>query len=106
MRGLLGTLVTVAALVTLPSLAGAATPPGESRAHYVADTRCATCHPRQAAAWKGSKHDRAMQPASPATVQGDFNDAQFSAPSETARFFRRGSRLFINTIGADGKSGI
>ena len=104
MRGLLGTLVTVAALVTLPSLAGAATPPGEPRAHYVADIRCAACHPRQAAAWKGSKHDLAMQPASPATVLGDFNDAQFSAPGETARFFRRDSRLFINTIGADGKA--
>ncbi len=104
MRGLLGTLVTVAALASLPSLAGAATPPGEPRAHYVADTQCAACHPRQAAAWKGSKHDLAMQPASPATVQGDFNDTRFAAPGETARFFRRDSRLFINTIGADGKA--
>lgn len=104
MRGLLGTLITVAALASLPSFAGAATPPGEPRALYVADSQCAACHPRQAAAWKGSKHDLAMQPASPATVQGDFNNARFAAPGETARFFRRDSRLFINTIGADGKA--
>ena len=101
MRGLLGIL---AALATLPSLAGAATPPGAPRAHYVADTQCAACHPRQAAAWKDSKHALAMQPATPATVQGDFNDTRFAAPGETARFFRRDSRLFINTIGADGKA--
>ncbi len=74
------------------------------QSRYVADTQCAACHPRQAAAWKGSKHDLAMQPATPATVQGDFNDAQFAATGETARFFRRDSRLFIYTLGADGRA--
>lgn len=83
--------------------AGAAEPQAEARPGYLADRECAACHPRQAAAWAGSKHDRAMQPASPASVLGDFDNARFSAPQQETRFFRRGTRHFVHTNGPDGR---
>jgi len=83
--------------------AGAAAPEAQARPGYSADRECAACHPRQAAAWAGSKHDRAMQPASPASVLGDFDNARFSAPQQDTRFFRRGARHFVHTDGPDGR---
>ena len=83
--------------------AGAAEPQAEARPGYIADRECAACHPRQAAAWAGSKHDRAMQPASPTSVLGDFDNTRFSAPQQDTRFFRRGTRHFVHTDGPDGR---
>lgn len=83
--------------------AGAAEPQAEARPGYLADRECAACHPRQAAAWAGSKHDRAMQAAGPASVLGDFDNARFSAPQQDTRFFRRGTRHFVHTNGPDGR---
>ena len=69
---------------------------------YVADAECADCHRPQFDAWTGSHHDLAMQPATPDTVLGDFDDAAFTHHGFTSRFFRRGGRFFVNTEGPDG----
>ncbi|MEO7736405.1 MAG: tetratricopeptide repeat protein [Kofleriaceae bacterium] len=45
---------------------------GTAPAAYVAPARCASCHPDEAARWRGSHHDRAMEVAGPDTVLGDF----------------------------------
>jgi predicted CXXCH cytochrome family protein len=45
-----------------------------------------------------------MQKATPATVLGNFSDVRFAGPDGTTRFFRRGERFFVNTIGADNKA--
>lgn len=58
------------AAASLPAAAGGGA--GKQHAGYVADTLCAACHLRQMAAWLGSKHDKAMQPAMPQSVLGDF----------------------------------
>ena len=69
---------------------------------YVADAECADCHRPQFDAWTGSHHDLAMQPATPDTVLGDFDDATFTHQGFTSRFFRRGGRFFVNAEGPDG----
>lgn len=71
-------------------------------ATYVEDARCITCHEAEAASWKGSHHDLAMQEVSDETVRGDFDDAEFTHFGVTTRFFRRGQEFLVETEGPDG----
>jgi len=71
-------------------------------ATYVTNTVCASCHAEAYAAWTGSHHDLAMQPATAETVQGNFDDATFTHHDVTSRFFRRDGRFVVDTQGADG----
>lgn len=70
---------------------------------FVGEQACAGCHQAEAAAWRGSQHDQAMQVASPATVLGDFNDTSFTKDGVTSRFYRKGDRFYAQTDGPDGK---
>ncbi|TAH44824.1 MAG: hypothetical protein EYC67_12365 [Betaproteobacteria bacterium] len=88
-------------LASLPALATA--PRAEVRADHVPDRECIDCHQAQAMQWAGSKHDRAMQAATPSTVLGDFNDSLFSGADQRARFFRRDGAFMVRTAGPDGK---
>jgi predicted CXXCH cytochrome family protein len=72
-------------------------------ATYVADARCAECHRDQAQRWRGSHHDRAMQPANERTVLGDFDGARLVHHGATTLFSRRDGKFFITTEGPDGK---
>ena len=78
----------------------AATP--ATPAEYVTSKACSSCHAEAYAAWTGSHHDLAMQPATAATVRGDFDDATFTQHGVTSRFFRREERFVVHTLGADG----
>jgi predicted CXXCH cytochrome family protein len=69
---------------------------------YVGNARCAECHASQAAAWRGSHHERAMQVASPETVLGDFVDARFDHLGSITTFSRRDGRFVVRTEGPDG----
>jgi predicted CXXCH cytochrome family protein len=69
---------------------------------YVGAARCAGCHAAETAAWRGSHHDRAMQPAGAASVLGDFADARFAAHGTATTFTRRGDRFTVQTEGPDG----
>lgn len=82
------------------SLATAAPPPEQA---FVGAARCAGCHAAEAAAWRGSHHDRAMEEASEASVEGDFDDATFEHAGVVSRFFRRDGRYRVETQGADGE---
>jgi Flp pilus assembly protein TadD len=44
-----------------------------------------------------------MQPATGATVLGDFNGAHYTYYGTDSTFFRRGGKFFVSTDGADGK---
>ncbi|ATE60679.1 multiheme c-type cytochrome [Thauera sinica] len=92
----------IALLLAVPP-AQAAPPRGEARADHVPDQQCVACHAGQAARWAGSKHALAMQPATPDTVLGDFDDALFPGADHRARFFRRGGEFVVRTAGPDGK---
>jgi tetratricopeptide (TPR) repeat protein len=69
---------------------------------YVGAARCAECHAGAAAAWRGSDHERAMQPAGDTTLLGDFAGARFEKDGVTTTFSRRDGRHVVRTEGADG----
>lgn len=71
-------------------------------AGFVGEAVCASCHPREAAAWMGSHHQRAMQPASEATVLGDFSGASLAHAGISSTLFRRAGAYVVRTDGADG----
>lgn len=87
----------LAALAIGGGPAAAADPNQRPVPGFVGGAVCADCHAREAKAWQGSHHDLAMQPATPATVLGDFADASHTHFDITSRFFRRGDRFFVNT---------
>ena len=72
-------------------------------ARHAGSAQCATCHAREHAAWQGSDHDLAMQPADDKSVLGDFADAKFTYAGTTSTFSRRAGKFFVNTDGPDGK---
>ncbi|HEX6960314.1 MAG TPA: tetratricopeptide repeat protein [Lacipirellula sp.] len=78
-------------------------PAALAKAHYVGTASCVSCHQPEAAAWKGSHHDQAMDVATDATVLGDFNDAEFNRLGQRTRFFRDGKRFMVNAEGPDGE---
>lgn len=94
----------LAGLCLMASVAFAAPPQAEARPDHVADRECLVCHADQARLWTGSKHELAMQPATPDTVLGDFADARFAGKGEQAHFLRRGDAFHVATQGADGRT--
>jgi tetratricopeptide (TPR) repeat protein len=71
---------------------------------YVGDQSCKECHKVEFKDWKKSDHYMSMLPANESTVKGDFNNVTFTADGVTSRFFKKGTKFFINTEGADGKN--
>ncbi|USN99734.1 MAG: HEAT repeat domain-containing protein [Phycisphaeraceae bacterium] len=66
-----------------------------AEATFVGGAACRSCHAAEYDAWNGSQHDLAMQPATEATVLGDFDDASFEQDGSTTRFVRRGDDFMI-----------
>jgi Flp pilus assembly protein TadD len=71
-------------------------------AHFVGAKACAECHAAETARWKGSHHAQAMQPATPATVLGDFADASFDHAGVVTTFSRVGDKFMVRSDGPDG----
>jgi predicted CXXCH cytochrome family protein len=83
-------------------------PPGPAPAGppiFAGSAACASCHQREHAAWQGSQHAHALQPARPDTVAGNFNEASFDKDGVVSRFLRQGGKFLIETEGPDGKRG-
>jgi len=84
--------------------------PGEARSEaphargpeHVGTAACAACHPDEAARWRGSHHDLAMQEATPGTVRGDFGGVTARGGGRSVRFLRRGDDFFVEARDADG----
>ncbi|MET4389050.1 putative CXXCH cytochrome family protein [Bradyrhizobium sp. F1.4.3] len=72
-------------------------------AKFVGSETCAGCHRVEADLWRQSQHKHAMDHATDATVLGDFNNASFDYFGLRSRFFRKGSKFFVETDGPDGK---
>ena len=72
-------------------------------ATYVGEQSCASCHAKEHAAWLGSNHQRAMQPATAKTVLGDFNGKTFTDKGISVRFSKKGEKFIVRTAGRDGK---
>jgi len=73
--------------------------------NFVGSDECGRCHAEQHAKWRGSHHDRAMEPATEATVLGDFDDAHFGSFPILTRFFVRDGGYWVHTEGPDGAMG-
>lgn len=71
--------------------------------HSIGGSACVECHEKEATAWQGSQHARAMHDAMPETVLGNFANAKFTYGAVTSTFFKRNGRFFVNTDGRDGK---
>jgi predicted CXXCH cytochrome family protein len=69
---------------------------------YVGAARCEACHAAVTAAWRGSDHERAMQPASEASLLGDFGGARFEHDGRITTFTRRDGRFVVRTEDAAG----
>jgi len=69
---------------------------------FVGKEKCRDCHRNEYEKWQNSDHDRAMEIADTSTVLGDFNNSEFIHNGVTTRFFKKGDRFFVNTIGQDG----
>lgn len=70
---------------------------------FAGSEACAGCHAGQAAEWRESQHHHAMQPATPATMLGDFSEASFDYAGITTTFARNGDRYIVRTDGPDGQ---
>lgn len=69
---------------------------------FVGGQVCATCHAAEAARWSTSHHARAMQPATPASVLGDFSGARFEHRGVVSTFSRMNDRFQVRTEGPSG----
>ena len=99
----------VGALVALVGLAAGGwwwqrppAPVPEVPAVHVGSQVCASCHPDVVRRWRGSHHALAMQPATEATVAGDFNGARFTYAGVTSTFTRREGKFVVRTDGPTG----
>ncbi len=90
-------------LVALVSACSQAPEPGDSVPSFVGSEACAECHQSEFDAWQGSHHELAMQPATNATVLGDFDDARFDYFDETFEFSRDGTQFSVSARDANGE---
>ena len=70
---------------------------------FVGSEACAACHESEFAAWQGSHHELAMQPATDETVLGDFDDLRFDYFDETFEFSRKDGQFNVSALSADGE---
>ena len=77
----------------------------EPHSTFVGSLKCMDCHKNEFDKWQGSHHDHAMHVADDLTVLGDFNDAVFENHGIRSRFYGKGGKFFVKTLGPDGKMG-
>jgi tetratricopeptide (TPR) repeat protein len=73
------------------------------KAQYVGREACVKCHAKQCDAWAGSDHDRAMDPATPQFVLGDFNDRELEHFGVTSRMSHKGDKFYVATDNREGR---
>ena len=95
--------IAVATAVPENAPAASAAPVVRLSPTFVGAAACAGCHAAETDAWRGSQHSRAMQPATDATVLGDFHDVSFTHKGVATTFTRKDGRYVVRTDGPDGK---
>lgn len=75
------------------------------KAHYVGSNQCESCHKKEHREWMGSHHERALDVASPASILGDFKNAEFTSNGLTSRFYTKDGKYYVHTQGVDGMMG-
>lgn len=87
----------------LPLSAKSESPVSALAGQYVGAAACKQCHEKEFAAYTGSHHNLAMQPANQQSVLGDFNHVKFQQHGVESLFFKRGEQFFVHTDGPDGQ---
>jgi len=100
---LAGVFVAAVACGRQPPAGPEVTPAEPALAAWVGAAVCAGCHEAETSLWRGSHHERAMQPANDSTVLGDFDAAAIVYDGVGTRFFRRGADFLVETDGPDGE---
>ena len=75
------------------------------RPTFVGSLKCRDCHKNEFDKWQGSHHDHAMHVADDLTVLGNFNNAVFENHGVRSRFYRKGGKFFVKTLGPEGRMG-
>lgn len=71
---------------------------------YLGAASCEECHQEEHRLWSHTAHARAMTPATPAFVRGDFeSDTVHTYDGQTYHMVRRGDSYYIRAPGKDGK---
>lgn len=79
------------------------TPTAAAVKTYLGAAACGGCHPAETQAWSTSHHRLAMQPATEATVLGDFRDVRFTFQGVSTTFLRQNGGFAVRTDGPDGE---
>lgn len=72
---------------------------------FVGSDRCTQCHQEIYATLRQSDHSKAMQPANPDTVLGNFDNVKVSFHGIETRLYRQGGSYRVSTTALDGKPG-
>lgn len=84
------------------------TPPGPVPSElvelaYIGSESCRSCHDDEFRSWESSHHAQAMQIATPATVLGDFSDAEFRYFDTVSTFSSLDGNFHVRTENASGE---
>jgi predicted CXXCH cytochrome family protein len=101
--GFLALLASAAGVAALSTSYEVARPVELGGLEYVRSDTCERCHPSHYQSWHRTFHRTMTQEASPATVVGDFQDAEFTYTGVRSRFFRQGGSFFIETLNGTGE---
>jgi predicted CXXCH cytochrome family protein len=62
---------------------------------YAGASKCAPCHADAERKWAGSRHSKMVQPATPASVQGNFQRGMVTLRGQNYMLTRRGNTFYI-----------
>ena len=79
------------------------TMPAKPKATYIGSAKCGECHEKELLRWQKDWHARALSPAKPSFVVGNFAGAHFTGSSSEAWMSRKGTTSIMRTHGADGQ---
>ena len=71
---------------------------------YVGANQCASCHKQAYSDWRLSDHSKSMAVANAETILGNFDNSSAIFHNMKSRFYKSGSKYFIETIGSDNKT--
>ena len=97
-------VIVGSALALLACAEKPAPQPIAASAQFAGVAACIDCHPAEYAAWTGSHHDLAMQPADDSTVLANFGQAAFDYFGSKTTFYRDGGRFLVRTANARGQA--
>jgi predicted CXXCH cytochrome family protein len=86
-----------------PQGAPPAVPPKSPAATVVGATACASCHQAQFDIWKGGRHSKMVQPATSASVRGDFSSGPVTLRGSAYRFRAEKGQFYITESYLTGK---